>query len=177
MQLQGDESLPLPQPDPSSASVAAAAGGSNLFGFFFAPPPAPELGPGDKRYETAARDCVARCRIAALFDDSKFLGQAALRELVAAVAAATAPSTTTGGVTSIGPSSDSQNLDGVLSGSGLMDPVTGGGGGAKIAPADMETAEACLELLMKLAIRNRDRIQVRARKPFRAFPVWVLVLW
>lgn len=157
VQLQGDESMPLQQSDPAAGAAADAAGGNNLFGFFFAPPPAPELGPGDKHYETAARDCVGRCRIAALFDDSKFLSQPALRELVAAVASAAVPASSSG----TGPSSDSQNLDGVLSGSGLVDPLSGGAG--KVSAKDLETAEACLELLMKLAIRNRDRIQVRLR--------------
>lgn len=145
--------MPLQQPDPSTGSPADAGGG-NLFGFFFAPPPAPELGPSDKHYETAARECVARCRISALFDDSKFLSQPALRELVAAVASAAVPAS----VSSSAPGSDSQNLDGVMTGSGPVEPLSAGGG--RLTVKDLESAEACLELLMKLAIRNRDRIQV-----------------
>jgi hypothetical protein len=47
--------------------------------------------------QEAAKETVAQCRIGALFDDSKFLSTAALRDLVSAVAAAASPRGTTEG--------------------------------------------------------------------------------
>jgi hypothetical protein len=98
--------------------------GMPLLAMFFSPPPTPaELNAADRAADAVARATVSRCRIAALFDDSKFLGPEALTALVAAVAAA---------------ASAGRRFE--------------GGGG------DVETSEAGIELLVKLAIRNRDRI-------------------
>jgi golgi-specific brefeldin A-resistance guanine nucleotide exchange factor 1 len=140
--------MSLPRVD--AAAAAADTTATNLFSFLFAPPPAPELTPSDKRFEDAARQCVAMCRIEALFDDSKFLGTDALRALVAAVAAATGPTSAVfaagGGGTIF---ADSRDLEATSA-----EAFAAGG------VPDLEVAEAYLELLLKLAIRNRDRIHV-----------------
>lgn len=96
--------------------------GMPLLAMFFSPPTTPaELTAADQAADVAVRATVSRCRIAALFDDSKFLGPEALTALVAAVAAASA-------------------------------------GARRREGGDVEASEAGLELLVKLAIRNRDRI-------------------
>jgi hypothetical protein len=129
---------------------STAGQSSALFGMLFTSTAAStDLSAPEAAAASTMRALVDSCPIATVFEHSKYFGPDALHALFAAVAAAAGGST--------GGSRRSSSSAGVAA-----PRRSGGSAGAASAgpPRDTEVAEAVLELLMKLAIRNRDRISL-----------------
>jgi hypothetical protein len=148
---EADAALPKSKAVSVKDDGSAARQSSAIFGMLFTSSAAStaDLTTPEAAAAASIRSLLDACPIATVFEHSKYFGPDALHALVAAVAAA-------------GSSGSSR-----LRAAAAAAPNRGGSSAAAIAaaaaavpPLDPELAEAALELLMKLAIRNRDRISL-----------------